>query len=378
MRYRVSVNRDARPRVDLGDFSPPDRVPLEFHRRLPGYARTPLTPAPFLAERAGVAEVLVKDESSRLGLPSFKILGASWAVVHAVREQWGTDLTGCRDVEDMRERLLPLGPRALAAATDGNHGRGVARMASLFGWRAHIFVPEGTAAARIDAILSEGAQVTVVDGTYDDTVERSAAEAGERTLVISDTSWPGYESTPRAVIEGYSTLFHEVADELAETGQRQPDAVVVQAGVGALAAAAVRHFRGGFLDVPPRVIIVEPETAGCLLASAEAGRIAEVPGPHPSIMAGLNCGRPSPLAWPLVVQGADLFLSVEDEAAREGMRVLAKDSIVAGETGAAGAAALLAAGPEALGFTPGSRVLILNTEGATDPDAYRRTVGAAA
>ncbi|GII64891.1 PLP-dependent lyase/thiolase [Sphaerisporangium krabiense] len=377
MRYRLSVNRAARPRVDLGAFNPPDRAPLEFHRRLPGYARTPLTAAPSLAERAGVAEVMVKDESSRLGLPSFKILGASWAVAHAVREEWGADLTACRSVEEMRDRLRPLGGRTLAAATDGNHGRGVARMAALFGWRAHIFVPLGTVPARMEAIRSEGAEVTVVEGTYDEAIERSAAEAGERTLVISDTSWPGYESVPRAVIEGYSTLFHEVADQLAATGSGQPDAVIVQAGVGALAAAAVRHFRAGSLAVPPRVIIVEPETAACLFASAEAGALAEVPGPHPSIMAGLNCGRPSPLAWPLVVQGADVFLSVEDEAAREAMRVLAKESVVAGETGAAGAAGLLAAGPEALGLTPESRVLILNTEGATDPDAYRGIVGAA-
>jgi diaminopropionate ammonia-lyase len=271
----------------------------------------------------------------------------------------------------------------LAAATDGNHGRAVARMARLLGFDAHIFVPAGTVMPRIEAIESEGATVTVVDGGYDDAIARSAQEAGERCLVISDTSWPGYEQVPRWVIDGYSTIAWEVDDELARRGEPQPDVVAVQMGVGALAGALTRHYRRPGLDHRPRLLGVEPTKAACVLASMEAGRIVTIPGPQDSIMAGLNCGTPSLIAWPTVSGGIDVFVAVPDERAREAMRTLAQAGVVSGESGAAGLAGLLEvvgspdAGParELLGLGPSSRVLVYSTEGATDPDAYLEIVG---
>jgi diaminopropionate ammonia-lyase len=363
----------------------PTRDPLAFHRRLPGYAPTPLLDRPPLAKALGVGRVLVKDEASRLGLPAFKMLGASWASYRAVVERLGHDPSPWSTMEELAGRLASLRPMALAAATDGNHGRAVARMAALFGFEARIFVPAGTARARIDAIVAEGATCTVVDGTYDEAVARSAEEASDRCLVISDTSWPGYEQVPRWVIEGYGTIFWEVEDQLAAAGELPPDLVVVQMGVGALAAAVVRHWRRPGSRIRTRLLGVEPTRAAGVLASAEAGRIVTVPGPHDSIMSGLNCGTPSLVAWPLVSRGIDVFCAIDDERARRSMRELARVGIVAGETGAAGLGGLAevvsnpaaAAARAALGLGPATRVLLLCTEGATDPAAYEETVGAA-
>ncbi len=223
-------------------WSPYTREPLEFHRRFPHYGPTPLLSAPRLAARLGLGQVLIKCERARLGLMSFKILGASWASYRAVVEHIGRQPEPWQTVEELAASLSPLRPFALAAATDGNHGKAVARMARLLGFDARIFVPEGTAPARIEAISAEGASVTVVTGDYEDAVACSAEEAGPRCLVISDTSWPGYEQVPRWVIEGYSTMFWEVDDRLDAAGRAAPDVVVVPVGVGALAAATVNHW----------------------------------------------------------------------------------------------------------------------------------------
>jgi diaminopropionate ammonia-lyase len=260
-------------------------------------------------------------------------------------------------------------------ATDGNHGRAVARVAKWFGFDARIYLPRGTAPARIDGIASEGAQVEIVDGTYDDAVARAAADASDRNLVISDTSWPGYEEVPRWVMEGYSTIMCEIDDALAQRGDATPDVIAVQFGVGALAAAVVRHFRTS------KILSVEPLHAACMLESIEAGEIVTVPGPHDSIMAGLNCGRVSLVAWPIVSRGINAFIAIEDERAREAMRALARIGIVAGETGASGLAGLLevcsnADHRAAVGINGDTRVLAFITEGATDPQSYAEIVRA--
>jgi diaminopropionate ammonia-lyase len=249
-------------------------------------------------------------------------------------------------------------------------------MARLLGLGARIFVPNDMARARVEAIRSEGAEVLVVRGTYDEAVARSAEEADGRCLVISDTSWPGYEEVPRWVIDGYSTILWEVDDELARLGEGGPTLVVVQIGVGAFAAAVTRHFRSPGVSPRPKILGVEPARAACALASAEAGDTVHLPGPHDSIMAGLNCGSPSLVAWPTISRGIDVFVEIEDRWAREAMRMLAGAGIVSGETGAAGLAGLLAVAREGdrgeVGLTEEARVLVFNCEGATDPGAYGR------
>jgi diaminopropionate ammonia-lyase len=349
---------------------PPSGGPLSLHATMPGYAPAPLRRAPAAAERLGVAAVFVKDESSRLGLPSFKILGASWAICRALAARAGEPVDGFADLCAVADRLKPL---ALAAATDGNHGRAVARMARLLGLESRIYVPRGTVAARIAAIESEGATVTVVDGGYDDAVRRSAEDAGERCLVISDTSWPGYEDVPAWVIEGYQTIFAEIEAEIARGAVPPPGVVAIPIGVGALAAAAIRHFWTA-PGTRPALVGVEPTSAACVLASIEAGEIVSLTEPQESIMAGLNCATPSLVAWPLVSRGIDVYTAVDDARVPEAMRLLAADGIVAGETGAAGLAGLLALAEAGTPVPPEASVLLLVTEGATDPEGYRRLV----
>jgi diaminopropionate ammonia-lyase len=364
--------RGALPSFSLG------RAPQAFHRKLPGYAPTRLVPMPGIARDMGLSGLWVKDESSRMGLPAFKIMGASWAVYRAVSalflERIGRELGSWETIEQLAAQLGPLRPLTLACATDGNHGRAVARMAAWLGLAARIYVPSDMAAARIAAIASEGAEVIVHDGTYDEAVARSAEDAGEQTLVISDTSWPGYERVPAWVIEGYSTIMWEVEDELARLGEAAPDLVAVQIGVGALAAAVVRHVRRP--GAPDAFVLgVEPTHAACALASIEAGEIVEVPGPHDSIMSGLNCGIPSPLAWPLVSKGIDAFIAIDDERTRAAMRVLHREGLVAGECGAAGLAGLMTWQARFGGDLTGRRALVISTEGATDPEGYARVMG---
>jgi diaminopropionate ammonia-lyase len=365
--------------------------PRGFHSSMPGYAPTPLRAAPVTAEALGVAEVLVKDESSRLGLPSFKVLGASWAVYRALLARLDATPEQLPTLAALREAIAPLRPLALAAATDGNHGRAVAHMAALLDLDAAIYVPDNMVSARIDAIASEGATVMVVPGGYDDAIRRSAQDASERCLVISDTSWDGYEEVPAWVIEGYGTVFAEIEEQL--EGRASPDVVAVPIGVGALGAAVVRHYwsaagSGGSDRAArgrPRLVGVEPTSAACVLESVAAGEIVTLDHPQDSIMAGLNCATPSLIAWPSVSRGIDAYVAVPDARVPEAMRLLAADGIVAGETGAGGLAGMLSLAQdpgllqarEVLGLSADSRVLLLCTEGATDPEAYARlTAGA--
>jgi diaminopropionate ammonia-lyase len=269
------------------------------------------------------------------------VLGASWAVENALRD---TDA------------------QTLVCATDGNHGRAVAWMARDRGLAAHVLVPAGTAPARIAAIEAEGARVGVIDGDYDEAVRRSAALAEKPGhLLVSDTSWPGYTEIPARVVEGYATIFAELAEQLPEP----PGAVLVPVGVGALAAGAARALRPG----PTRLVAVEPESADCLRRSIAAGAPVTVPGPHTSVMAGLNCGTPSALAWPAVKAAFDDFVAIPDGLAGEGMRRLAALGLDRGECagGVVGAAAHLDG-------LDGPMVLLL-TEGVTDPAHFEEVVG---
>jgi len=360
------------------EWNQPARASVEFHRRLPGYEPTVLLDAPGLARVLGVGKVLVKAETSRFGMPSFKILGASWAVYRALTARLGIGGDSLVDLDDLRAQLAPLKPLTLVAATDGNHGHAVARMANLLGLGCRILVPNGVGASRIGAIRSEGAEVVEIRGTYDDAVRQAAQLADARNIVVSDTSWQGYEAIPADVIDGYSTILVEVDEVLEGSGIGRPDIVVAPVGVGALMSSVVSNLRSHGQSVT--IVGVEPEEANCLQASTCAGRIVDVPGPHPSIMVGLNCGTPSPLAWERVAKGVDWFVSVGDDMAMEAMRGLADVGLAVGETGAAALAGFMAISDDeswrdAMGDLSDSTILLLVTEGVTDPDAYRSIVG---
>ena len=369
--------------ASLLDEAVPGGEAYDFHQKLPDYEPSPLIDAPGIAATLGVGRVWVKDESSRFGLPAFKALGASWAIYRALLARLGGRIEPWNSFDDLKERFAPLRPLTLMAATDGNHGRAVAHMARLLGFDAHIFVPKAMAQARIEAIRGEGAQITAVDGSYDEAVERVAALASERSLVISDTAWEGYTEVPRWIMAGYTTIFRELDEQLAQAGDTRVDLVAVQMGVGGLATALVWHYRRPGLANAPTIVGVEPLAADCVLESAQAGQIVELPGPHPSIMAGLCCGVPSLVAWPIISKGIDVFVAIDDEWARASIRELASAGVVSGETGAAGLAGLPALLTEpdqerrrqTLGLAPDAHVVVISTEGATDPDAYQQIVG---
>lgn len=380
MHFDLFVNPRALPTIEPDATIGPR--PIEYHRMMPGYLQTPLLDAPRIAERLGVARVLVKDESTRLGLPSFKMLGASWATAYAVRKQWLDGEEAMLSPEQLRENISNREQKRLVAATDGNHGRGVARMAKLLGVASTIFVPQGTAETRIADIRGEGAEVHVVDGSYDDAIRVAADKADENTIVISDTSWEGYVEIPTEVSRGYSTLFREVDEALELVALGRPTVVAFQAGVGSFAAAGLMHYRSADAPDVPRTVIVEPSSANCLLASARAGTLTEAPPPHESKMAGLNCGLPSQLAWPIIDQTTDVFIAIDDDAANEAMRAYAVSGIVAGESGAASLAGLIAVADSGddekraqAGLTADAVVLLINTEWATDPINYAEVVG---
>lgn len=360
----------------------PGKETLTFHRRLPDYHVTPLTSVEKLANTLGVANVWVKDESRRLGLPAFKILGASWALYCELIDRFHLQIEPWDHFEQLRQQLQGVPRLTLVTATDGNHGRGVARVASWFGFQARIFMPKGTVQARIEAIESEGAEVIIVEGDYDKTVEAAAKEQETHTLLIQDTAWPGYETVPRRIVEGYSTMFSEIEEQLKGKKEPEPEIMVVQIGVGSLAASLVQFYRNRDRIPIPRIIGVEPEGAACALASVKKNAPVSVTGPHCSVMAGLNCGTLSSIAWPLLRDGIDIFVTVDDNRAFEAMRTLADDGIVSGESGAAGAAGLFelfetdtdGSIRQHLGINRTSTILLISTEGATDPELYRHEV----
>jgi diaminopropionate ammonia-lyase len=332
---------------------------LPFHRKLPHYAPTPLVGAPGIAAKLGVQRVWVKDESSRLGLPAYKILGASWATYRALEQRFG-EFAAWDTIEDLARQLYSHKRLELTTASEGNHGRAVARMARWLGLSANIILPGSAARSRVERIRDEGARVTMIDGTYDDAVAAAARLDGVRSLVISDTAWPGYEQVPKWVVDGYSTLFREADAQLAETGEQQPDVVAVQMGVGSLAAAVVRHYRRP--AVGGRVIGVEPSAAACVLESVRAGKLADVSGPFDEAMGGLNCGRPSLVAWPFLKRGLSACVAIPTSRAEEAVEALAADGVASTACGAAGLAGLLEHGKE-LGLGATSIVLVISTEG---------------
>lgn len=333
-----------------------------------GYDPTPLLDLPGLARRLGIASVRWKDEGGRFGLGSFKALGGAYAVERLVRQ------------------LGDAAGATFAAATDGNHGRSVAWGARQAGARAVIYLHAGVSAGREAALRALDAETVRVAGNYDDSVRQCARDAAERGWhVVSDTAWEGYREVPTAVMAGYSLIAREVVEQM---GTERPTHVLVQGGVGGVAAAICAELRDAWGAGAPRFVVVEPALAACLLESARHGGRTEIAIADETVMAGLSCGDPSPLAWEVLDSGADDFVAVDDAFVPPAMRLLADGEggdppVVAGESGVAGLAALLAAKerPElwgALGLDVGSRVLLIGTEGATDPEIYRQIVGRSA
>jgi diaminopropionate ammonia-lyase len=349
-----------------------------------GHTPTPLHALPGLAAALGIGGLFVKDEGRRLGLGSFKALGGAYAVIRLALEEASIKLGRSLDDADIDApamRAIAAG-MTFACATDGNHGRSVAQGAQLVGAKAVIFVHGGVSEERVAAIARFGAEMVRVAGTYDDSVVEAARVAAEQGwTVVSDTSWDGYERIPGLVMQGYTAIASEAFAQLPE----RPTHVFVQAGVGGIAAALAAQMQTQFGANRPFFTVVEPELAACVFAAAQQGRPVKIAHGAPTVMAMLECYDPSPLALRVLYRAADAFLTAADSDAVEAMNRLARPvagdpAIVAGESGAAGLAGLLAAlrNPDtraALKLDGTSRVFLVNTEGATDPARYAELVG---
>ena len=335
-----------------------------FHTSLAGYRPTPLIELPELATELNVRAVLVKDESDRLGLPAFKILGASWALNCVMSQLIGFEVPA-RSLTELRKRS---GEVTLVTATDGNHGRALARMSALLGLAARIYVPAGTAEETVEAITGEGAQVVQTDLIYDEVVWAAASSTAGHPddLLVQDTAWRGYEQIPRWIVEGYGTLFDEITEQL---GKRTLHLVAVPTGVGSLLQAALQCYRDPALQQRPAVLAVEPVTAACVTTSLSAGKPVSVDTSQPTIMAGLNCGTVSTIAWPVIQDGLDAGVAITDDQARAAMHRLNELGIPAGPCGGASLAGVREALSDdshraALAITEESALLLISTDGA--------------
>ena len=355
-----------------------------YLQTLETYRPTPLVPLPAFAAANGVASVHVKDEGQRLGLRSFKALGGASAVASLVLAEAGRQLGRRLTASDLAApeiRAVAAG-MTVACATDGNHGRSVAWGAQTAGCRAAIFIHAGVSQSRADAMAAYGAEVRRIEGSYDDSVRIATESAAkEGWTVVSDTAWEGYEAIPLTVMQGYTATIGEALDALAEP----PTHIFVQAGVGGLAAAVAAYAGQRLRPRAPRIVVVEPERAACLFASAKAGKPVTIPHGEPTVMAMLECATPSPIAFEILAALADGFVTLREEQATDVMKRLADPlgndaAIVAGESGGTGLAGFLACNgdPSArahLGLGSASRILVFNSEGATDPAIYARIVG---
>ena len=343
---------------------------LAFHRALPGYETTPLVRATDLANELGLDDVFVKDESSRFGLPAFKFLGASWAVAQL--------LGGSSDLDELRAAAARQGVRRLTTATAGNHGRAVARMAALLGLDSTIYMSSSTAQARRDAVASEGAEVVIVPEGYDAAVDASIADADADpgALAVNDADPNASSPLGEWVIQGYGTLFAEAAEALDALGA-SVDLVVLQMGVGAFASSGVRWAisRG----IP--AVGAEPAGSACVALSVAARKPVTIEE-TPTTMACLVAGTPSAAGWQTLIGGLSGVVVLDDPESDAAARRLAKLGLEAGESGAAGTAGLIALATDPLseqlrnqiGFGQIRSALVVNTEGATDPERYRTVV----
>ena len=359
-----------------------------FHRSFPQYSVTPLAKLNGMASHLGLESLHVKDESYRFGLNAFKVLGGSYAIGCYIAQKLGRDISTLTYKELTGEEIRrSFGQATFFTATDGNHGRGVAWAANQLGQKCVVRMPQGSSQIRRDNIAKEGAQVTIEELNYDDCVRLAAAEAAEAEngVVVQDTAWEGYEEIPTWIMQGYSTM----ADEAAEQLGCRPTHVFIQAGVGSLAGAVVGYFANRYPDNPPTFVVVEASAADCLYRSAKAGdgepRI--VTGDLSTIMAGLACGEPNIVSWDILRNHAAAFVSCPDWVSARGMRMLGApmrgdDRVISGESGAVGMGLLsvlmesdeLKELRDYLKLGADSHVLLFSTEGDTDPERYKNIV----
>lgn len=364
----------------------------KFHETVPGYQATPLVRLDGLAVTLGVKRIYVKDESKRFGLNAFKGLGGVYAVTRVLCRELGLDIkkVSFADLQtrEIKEKIKDI---VFITATDGNHGRGVAWAANQYGCKSYIYMTKGTAQSRVDAIKAVGAEdVIVTDMNYDDTVRLAARLAEENGWKLTqDTAWEGYEEIPEWITQGYTTMGAEILDQLRLDGVTKPTHLFLQAGVGSYAGSILGYFANRFDGQPPVTTIVEPVNVACVFESALAGdgKPHAVTGIQETIMAGLNCGEPCLTTWGILRDLSAFYAACPDFVTAKGMRTLAcplngDPKIVSGESGAVGIGLLallmeredMEKARRVMGFDENSVVLLISTEGDTDPVDYYKVV----
>ena len=364
----------------------------KFHRSFPQYSVTPLAKLDGMAGQLGLGGLFVKDESYRFGLNAFKVLGGSFAMAKYIAKEMGKDVSEMTyDYLTSKKFRDDFGQATFFTATDGNHGRGVAWAANRLGQKAVVRMPKGTTKTRFDNIVKEGATVTIEEVNYDDCVRMAAAEAAktEHGIIVQDTAWDGYEEIPSWIMQGYGTLVLEADQQLKEMGVERPTHVFVQAGVGSLAGAVVGYFAHKYKDNPPVMAVCEASAADCLYRSAVAktGNLVNVTGDLQTIMAGLACGEGNMIGWDILKNHVDVFASCPDWMSAKATRIYANPlgddpHVVSGESGSVPLGFCFTALhdedakdlKEALKLDENSVVLVISTEGDTDPVRYREIV----
>ncbi|MFB9860191.1 diaminopropionate ammonia-lyase [Salinicoccus siamensis] len=359
----------------------------KFHQSVPEYAATPLVHLDDLSQQLGVANIYAKDESERFGLNAFKGLGGIYVMAEYFRRYEGLDFN---DYNELLKMLKTHPGVTFATATDGNHGKGVAWAASLLGQKAKVFMPEGAAEHRLEAVRQLGAEATATTLNYDDTVKETANLAKEHGWVLlQDTAWPGYDEIPLMIMEGYTTLMSEVHAQLGDTSFNDITHVFLQAGVGSFVVAMTAAVLSKMDGNRPRIIVVEAGAADCFHQSMKdtSGKSQQVTGSLNTVMAGLACGAPSTQGFEMLKASADAFIRCGDGTSEHGMRLYGRptgsdEPVVSGASGAVTLGALHALMTEdgysqarqALGLDGSSNILLINTEGDTDPDHYRQVM----
>ena len=364
----------------------------EFHKSFPQYSVTPLQKLSALASYLGGKGIYCKDESYRFGLNAFKVLGGSYAMGRYIAKELGRDISqlpyNVLSSDKLREEF---GQATFFTATDGNHGRGVAWAAKRLGQKAVVRMPKGTTKTRFDNIAKEGAEVTIEEVNYDDCVRMAAAEAAktEHGIIVQDTAWAGYEEIPSWIMQGYGTLVLEADKQLKENGVDRPTHVFVQAGVGSLAGAVVGYFAHKYNENPPVMVVCEASAADCLYRSAVQadGNLVNVTGDLQTIMAGLACGEGNTIGWDILKNHVTVFASCPDWMSAKATRIYANPlendpHIISGESGSVPLGLAYTALhdedakdlKEALKLDENSNILVISTEGDTDPVRYREIV----
>lgn len=382
----LCTNRQFSEKVCAGLRKPAVQEALSFHEQLPEYIPTPLVPLQALSQKLGLSQLWCKDESYRFGLNAYKALGGAYAIARILQQRLNLKSLSYSALH-ADQHPAAKNKLVFATATDGNHGLGVAYIATKLGYHAHIYVPQHMVESRKKAIEKAGGQLTVFPGGYDDAVRQVALDAQKfRWQVIADTAWEGYNQVPEWIMEGYTTIFEEARQQL----HRQiPTHIFIQAGVGSLAASLCRYIRTHYTVKPPRIIITEPLGAACFFKSAQMndGSAHVHPGEVHTMMAGLACAEPNPLAWPIIRDCANAMLSCSDEVSALGMKMyyrpeLPDRQIISGESGSVTLGALykVMTGKAysdiraSLDLNQHAKVLLINTEGATDPDNFMKVV----